>query len=305
MQIYEYGKDILPMGGCALAIGVFDGVHLAHRALIYKAAEEAATLSLPVGVFTFSPKSGIKPESACIYTLEQRLSIIESLGVDFCVVANFEDIRGLDAVDFCHDVLYKSLNCKICVVGYNFRFGRGATADADALKDIMSGYAAKTVICPQVKILGESVSSTAIRHYLISGDTARAGAMLGDDYYIEGYVRHGRGVGGSRLGAPTANLSHPEGTIIPHLGVYAARVEIDGKSYPAAVNLGVCPTFEERAPHSEAYIIGYSGDLYGKKIKLSFVSFLRDERCFDSEEELRLQIEVDKNTVIKEFERTK
>ena len=303
MRIYEYGKDPLPNSGCALAIGVFDGVHIAHRTLIMRAKEEAASDMLPVGVFTFSPKSGIKAGSACIYTLEKRLSVIESLGVDFCVVASFEDIRGMSAENFCRDILFNALAARICVVGYNFHFGKGASADADFLKATMTGYGAKTLICPEECLDGESISSTAIRRYLEAGNIARATAMLGDRYSIEGCVQHGRGIGGKRLSAPTANLPLPENTLVPRLGVYATTAEIDGAIYSAATDLGVCPTYGEMLPHAEAYIIGYSGNLYGKKIKLSFLAFLREERHFDNEESLKKQIKIDIDRTIEEFKR--
>ena len=300
MQIYEYGKVQLPHGACTLAIGFFDGVHLAHRSLITRAVERARELSVPSGVFTFSPNGAIKGGVGKIYSLEQRLSLIESLGVDFCIVADFEDIRNMSAEEFCEGVLIGS-GCLAAVVGYNFRFGRGATADAEALAEIMKKSGGEAIIIPEKKLFGKSISSSNIRAYLEAGAMKEAAAMLGEEYFITGEVIHGRGVGGRRLGSPTANLSHPEGLLLPRLGVYAARAEIEGVTYPAAANLGTCPTFGGMAPHTEAYIIGYQGDLYGKKIKLSFISFLRDEKRFLSENELKMQIEIDKNAIIKEF----
>lgn len=301
MRIYEYGKYTANEGKCVLAIGFFDGVHAAHRSLISRAVNVGKQLSLPVGAFTFSPKSSIKSSSERIYTLEQRLSIIESLGVDFALISNFDDVRSLSAEEFCSNILFGELCCRVCVIGYNFRFGNGAIGNAQTLSDIAAANGCTAIIYPEEKLFGKTVSSSVIRRYLETGDIKRANEMLGEDYFMFGTVVHGKGIGGKHLSAPTANLPYPEGVLMPRLGVYSARVTLDGVQYPAAVNLGVCPTYSGATPHVEANIIGYSGNLYGKKIKLSFASFLRDEKCFESEKELKMQIELDKNTIIKEF----
>jgi riboflavin kinase/FMN adenylyltransferase len=233
--------------------------------------------------------------------MDRRLGIIASLGVDFCVSAKFEDIRDMSAEEFCRVVLSDSIGCLACVVGYNFRFGRGASADAEELKKITESLGFNAVICPKMELFGIPVSSSAIREYLRAGDMKSANAMLGEHYSIAGEVVHGRGVGGKRLCTPTANLPHDEDTLLPRLGVYAAAAEVDKRLYPAAANLGVCPTYGGLCAHTEAYIIGFDGNLYGKKIKLSFLSFLRDEVRFENEEMLKMQIELDKNATIKEF----
>lgn len=301
MHIYEYGKDEIPKADCVLALGFFDGVHIAHRALIARAELEAKRRGCALGVFTFSPGDGAKSASNRIYSMERRLGIIASLGVDFCVSAKFEDIRDMSAEEFCTVVLSDTIGCRACVVGYNFRFGRGASAGTRELEEIAAKLGIDAVICPKAELFGIPVSSSAIREYLKAGDMKSARAMLGEYYATSGVVVHGRGIGGKRLSTPTANLSHDESTLLPRLGVYAAAAEIDGKLYPAAANLGVCPTYGGLRAHTEAYIIGFDGDLYGKKIKLSFLSFLRDEVRFENEEMLKMQIELDKNATIKEF----
>ena len=301
MRIYEYEKYVGDEGKCVLAIGFFDGVHVAHRALISRAVNIGRQLSLPIGVFTFSPKSNIKKSSTRIYTLDQRLSIIESLGVDFAVISNFDDIRNISAEEFCHTVLPKILCCNICVVGYNFRFGKGAVANAQTLSEMALKHGYTAMICKEERLGGETVSSSAIRRYLSEGNMSFANEMLGEPYFLLQTVVHGKGIGSKRLGVPTANLSYPDDVLIPRFGVYAAFAEFDGKKHPAAVNLGVCPTYKKDDVHVEANILGYSGDVYGKKIKLTFISFLRDEMRFKSEEELKMQIELDKNAIIKEL----
>lgn len=300
MKIYEYGKSEMPALPCTLAIGIFDGVHIAHRELIGRAVEYAKSNGIRSGVFTFSSKNRIK-SGKDIYTLGQRLEIIEKLGVDFCIVADFSDIRNISPEDFCRDILVKKFACRAAVVGYNFRFGKEATGNSDTLLELMRGLNATAIICPEKKLFGTSISSTAIRAYLESGEIKTANAMLGEEYYISGAVVHGRGIGGKRLGSPTANIQIQAERLSPRFGVYAARALVKEKEFAAAVNVGTCPTYIGLQPHAEAYIIGCSDNLYGEEIKLSLVSFLREEQRFFSENELKKQIEVDINAVLKEL----
>lgn len=300
MRIYEYKKDAIPAAPSVIAIGFFDGVHTAHRALIAQAAKRAKELSLPLGIFTFGSEDGIKSGVARIYTTEQRLSIFESLGVDFCVISRFSDIRGMSAESFCKSTLIGELGCQTCAVGYNFKFGKGASADANTLRLIMAEGGAEVIICEEQKISGITASSSAIRKMLTDGDMRSAATMLGMPYFAQGYVTHGNGIGGKRLGVPTLNIDFAQNALIPRLGVYTASVEVDSKVLPAVLNLGACPTCGERKIHIEVHIFDFSEDLYGKFVKVNFLSFLRDEKRFSSEEELKKQIKADILAAIEE-----
>lgn len=293
MRIYEYGKDEIPSCPSALAIGLFDGVHTAHRELIRRAAVGAKERSLPLGIFTFSSESGIKPGTKRIYTTEQRLSILASLGVDFCVIADFSLVCNMSAEQFCREVLCRDLGCRLVCVGYNFRFGLGASADADALEKIMTELGKETLICERITKNGEEISSSAIRKMLELGDVETAGEFLGEPYFARGYVTHGKGIGAVRLGVPTVNVAFSEDAKIPRLGVYVAAAIVGGTVHPAVVNIGVCPTLGERRIHIEAHLLGFKGDLYGQYVRINFLSFLRDEKQFSSEKELKMQINAD------------
>ena len=293
MKIYEYGKDEIPVLPSAVAIGFFDGVHMAHRELIKRTVERAKALSLCCGVFTFTSGGNIKSGVGRIYPTEQRLSIIAELGVDFCVLADFSDIRNMSAEQFCKSTLIEKLGCRVCAVGYNFRFGKGAMASADTLKEIMTPLGVETIVFEEMKNGTEKISSSVIRELLESGDMESASLLLGEPYFAKGYVTHGRGIGGARLGVPTVNIAFADNALIPRLGVYVVSAVVDGVPHPAIANVGICPTYGERRIHIEAHLFDFSGDLYGKYIRINFLSFLRDEKRFESEDELKMQIKAD------------
>lgn len=298
MRIYEYGKDEIPRTPCALAIGLFDGVHTAHRELIKRALARAKELSLPLGVFTFSSDSDIKSGTRRIYTTEQRLSILAELGVSFCVLSDFSSIRNMSAREFAEGVLYRELGCRLCAVGYNFKFGCGAVADTAVLSEVMTSLGGELLVCEEQKYRGEEISSSIIRNMLSAGDVEGAGKLLGEEYFARGYVTHGRGIGSSRLGIPTINISFADNALIPRLGVYTASAVVDGVAHPAIVNIGVCPTLGERKIHIEAHLFNFTGDLYGKYVRVNFLSFLRDEKHFSDENELKMQIKADISAAI-------
>ena len=298
MRIYEYGKDEIPKLQCALAIGLFDGVHTAHRELIKRALERAKELSLPLGVFTFSSESDIKSGTRRIYSTEERLAILAECGVSFCVLSDFSSIRSMSAREFVEKTLYRELGCRLCAVGYNFRFGSGARADAEKLSEIMSSLGGETLICEEQRLDGEEISSTRIRKLLEAGEVERAGRLLGESYFARGYVTHGRGIGSSRLGIPTINISFSDNALIPRLGVYTASAVVDGVPHPAVANIGACPTYGERKIHVEAHLFDFAGDLYGKYVRVNFLSFLRDEKQFDDENSLKMQIKADISAAI-------
>lgn len=300
MRIYEYGRDSFPAADCVLAIGFFDGVHIAHRELIKRAAKRARELSLPLGIFTFGSEDSIKSGVKRIYSTEQRMLIFSELGVDFCVISPFSDIKDMSAEEFCRRVLWDTLRCRVCAVGYNFRFGRDASGDSELMRSVMTALGGEAIICEEQRVGDATASSSAVRKMLEIGDVKGAGAMLGAPYFAEGFVTHGRGIGNRKLGVPTINVATPENALIPRLGVYSASVEVDKRLYPAVLNLGVCPTYGERRVHVEAHLLDFSGDLYGKFVKVNFLSFLRDEKRFSDEKELKMQIQADILAAIKE-----
>ena len=300
MTVYEYERGRpLPIGRCAVAIGFFDGVHLAHRELILSAKEEARRLGVTAGVITFASESTIKPNAPRIYSTEDRLSLIESLGVDFTVVCNFSEIAGLSAEEFVREVLAGDIGAVCAAVGYNFRFGKGASSGALELTKYMSAMGGTALIAPPYLFDGEPLSSSFIRALLGEGKAEDAHRALGTPYFVSGKVSHGNGVG-KGLGFPTVNLDYTEGRVKLKHGVYRCAALISGKIYNAVTNVGVCPTFKERESHLEAHLIDFDKNVYGEKIRLFFLGYIREERKFASAEELKTQIKLDKERTKKE-----
>ena len=284
--------------GCALALGFFDGVHLAHRELIGEAISLAKKKSLLSAVFTFPAENErIKASAKRIYSTSQKLSIFESLGIDICFVVDFSSVASLSPDEFINDIIIGAFSAKEVVCGYNFKFGKGAAADAEYLRKKLPKLNIGCTVIDECTLDGAPLSSTLIREFLENGETEKAAKALGMPYFIEGEVSHGDGRGAS-LGIPTANIALPHDSISLRRGVYACAAYIDGIRYPAITNIGSCPTFGERETHSESYIFGLSGDIYKKKIRIYLLGFIRDEKQFGSKEELILQITVDKKHVM-------
>ena len=297
MTVYQYKRGHrLPISKCAVAIGFFDGVHHAHRDLILSAIEEARLHGISAGVVTFASESSIKSSAPRIYGTEEKLALIESLGIDFTVICDFSEIAGLSAEEFVRDTLVRDIGAVCASAGYNFRFGKGAYAGATELSEYMKAHGGYAVIKEPYLYKGSPLSSTVIRAFLADGNVEEAGTALGTPYFVSGEVSHGNGVG-HELGFPTVNLDHTEGRVKLKHGVYRCVALISGEIYNAVTNVGVCPTFEERSTHIEAHLIDFDKSVYGEKIRIYFLGYLREERKFSSADELRAQIEIDKNRV--------
>ena len=301
---YSYGTQIKNFGECVMAIGFFDGVHIAHRELILTAKAEAERLSLPVGVFTFKDNAQIKRRCDRIYGDEEKESILSSLGVDFTVLADFSSLKNLERDDFINEVLIRDFGCRLAVVGYNFKFGKGALGDAEYLKNKLVKLGRDCVIKSEVRSLGRTVSSSYIKELISSGSISEANRLLGIPYSISSIVEHGDGRGRT-LGFPTLNSALSSENLILKRGVYRSAIDIDGRLIFAVTNVGTCPTFSERATHLESFLIDFDEDLYGKSVRIYFLDFLREERKFSDAESLKKQIKVDINTSIKKNEEEK
>lgn len=300
MQVFEFVKGKKFIDGAVIAIGFFDGVHIAHRSLIERAAKEARERSLPLGVFTFSPESSIKPGAKRIYGTEQKLEILTELSVDFAVVADFISVVDMTKEDFVKEVLVDSCGARVIVAGYDFRFGKGASGNSDALVTLASECGVEAVIVSRYEHRGEAASSTLVRELLETARTEEAAELLGAPYFVDGVVEHGLGIGSKSLGFATVNLPIRPYQISLAKGVYRVAVRTNSGVYSGVANVGTCPTFGERTVHTEVHIIDFNGDLYGKEIRVYFLGYLRPEMKFTSEKELKMQIDVDKKRAIEE-----
>jgi len=262
-----------------VAIGTFDGVHQGHREVI-GGADTVVT-------FDPHPQAVVAPgtQPKLLTTLSRKAELIASLGVQELVVIPFDGaFAGRTATDFVDHVLVERVAATHVSVGENFRFGHKAAGDAAMLA---ADARFDTRVVPLLEVDGEVVSSSHIRGLVAGGAVHYADALLGAPFAVDGEVQHGD-KRGRTLGYPTANLVPAPGYVVPGHGVYACRVQLpDGTLVPAATNVGVRPQFVTgRGELIEAFLIDWSGDLYGERIRIEFLCRLRGERRFESVEGL-------------------
>jgi riboflavin kinase / FMN adenylyltransferase len=290
------------MPGTAVTIGAYDGVHLGHRALLrdLSARAEAAGLSTVVVTFDRHPAGVVRPESAPpqLTDLEQKLELLADCGIDRTLVIAFDRTRADEsAEDFVEEVLVKTLDARLVVVGEDFHFGHGRKGNVALLTTLGRHYGFEVVGARLTGDSSEAVSSTRIRTLVAQGDVVGAATLLGRPHEVRGPVVHGDGRGGPELGFPTANLQLGDDIALPADGIYAGYfTRPDGSVHPAAVSVGRRPTFYAPGTASvlvEAYLLHFEGDLYGERGRVSFVARLRDDRHFDSVEALIAQMHRD------------
>ncbi len=282
-----------------VALGAFDGIHLAHAKIIRTAVERAAALGLRSVVSTFDPHpmAVLRPDRPHepIATAEENLRRIGECGPDATVVIPFTlELSRMEAEDFVERILLGALGAREVVVGYNHTFGRGARGTAALLKDLGERLGFATRVLPPLQVQGQTVSSTAIREALRDGDVETAGALLGRPYALAGTVLRGEGRGRS-LGFPTANL-RPDRPLLLAAGVYAARARWDGEDGEAVVNVGYRPTFGEDQYWVEAYVFDFAGDLYERGLVVEFLHRIRPEMKFSGVDALKRQVAADMET---------
>ena len=286
--------------GCAATIGVYDGVHLGHQAVIRATQERAAALGVPTAVVTFDrhPATVLRPENAPLQltTLDQKLELLAAAGVDCTFVVHFDEARSKEAAeDFVHEVLVDRLGTKAVVIGEDFHFGHQRRGNVAMLADAGKRHGFTVEGLPLLSSLtgaAEPVSSTAIRRALAGGDVEAAAAMLGRSYEMRGSVVKGD-QRGRLLGFPTANVPVASHMALPADAVYAGwYIRPDGSRHMAAINLGRRPTFYEHAETSvlEAHLMDFDGDLYGESARIEFVKLLRSEMRFDGIDALKAQL---------------
>lgn len=280
-----------------VTIGVFDGVHRGHRAIIGRAVREAEARGVRSVAVTFDPHpmSVVRPEAVPpqLQPLDGRVEQLAAQGVDVVLVLPFTaELSQLSPADFVETVLVEPLRAARVVVGTNFRFGHRAAGDVVVLNDLgaLHGFGTEAVALLQ---LGDvPLSSTEVRGALARGDVAWAAEALGRPWELVGEVVRGDGRGRT-IGVPTANVVGDPGTIRPAGGVYAGRARVDGALHDCVVNVGTRPTFDGTTTTVEAHLLDVDMDLYGQRIGVAFVDRVRDERRFDGPDELVAQIRAD------------
>lgn len=292
MTIYRLPTDTdrIPAEGRAVALGLFDGMHIGHRAVVAEAIRAGRG---HCAVYTFSPSTlYTKSDLRRITTDAQQAAILDRMGVTEIFETDFSAVCDLSPERFVEDILQNTLHATAVTCGFNYRFGKGGVGDAGLLERLCALRGIAVTVVPAVESNGQAVSSTAIRSALADGDMATVTRMMNRAYCFELPVGQGQHLG-RRLGMPTANQVLPGDLALPRFGVYASCVEINGQVHYGVTNIGVRPTVGTDAPLAETWIDGFDGDLYGQTVRVYPVKYLRDERAFGTLEELKAQVEQD------------
>ncbi|MGN0696061.1 MAG: tRNA pseudouridine(55) synthase TruB [Oscillospiraceae bacterium] len=288
-------KDMNYKGGYAVALGIFDGVHRGHRSVIGETVRLAEELDLKAAVFTFRTDSvsegGKVLRRSCLMSEEEKEFRIRDIGAEYIFSPPFSELKDMSAEDFVRIVLRNRMGAKAVVCGEDFRCGRGASCDAVQLYELCRKYGITLKTVPPVPDEnGEKISSGRIRKLIAEGDISEAARLMGTGYVFRSKVINGRRLGRT-LGFPTINQHIPRYMQLPRFGVYAARVEISGRSYDGLANVGVKPTVTDSGDIlCETYIFDFDEDIYGLDVRTELLKFIREERKFSSKQELKAQV---------------
>jgi len=283
----------------AVALGMFDGVHIGHKTVIQFAVDYAKTNNIKSAVITLAnhPRKLTQGKAPDLITdLNARLEIFEELGVDYVLVLNFdEELMNTSAEEYLQKYLLDTLNAEFISTGYDHHFGKNRSGSIEMLKIWAERRNIQLVVVGEVDMGNEKISSSKIRQLIHAGNIKEANQLLGHKFKIISKVVKGKKQG-TQIGFPTANLKLPEDTIIPANGVYSGNCSIEGISgnFRCAVNIGVRPSFDDGTYKSiETHILDFDQDIYGKTLHLELEDRIRDEKKFDSLDDLKKQIKED------------
>lgn len=292
-----------PQYRTAVALGNFDGLHKAHMTIIEKCCTYAKENDLKSGILLFGQHTLniINDKRVKLITHERKkLSILEKAGMDFAYICDFDKaFMRLSAEKFVL-MLINRLNIAAVCVGYDYRFGYKAQGDVRTLRELGEKYGFEVIVTDEIDHNGVAVKSTAIRHFIADGSVQHAASMLGRPFEIEGKVVKGL-QNGRKMGLPTANVEYGDDMIIPQNGVYMGYTYVDGEKYKSVINVGNNPTFNADKITIESHILDFNRDIYGKTITVSFIKRLRGEKRFENTDELKKQIEYDKEKAGKDL----
>jgi len=296
----ELSRDLagpsLPLSGSCVALGLFCGLHIGHAAVIKRTVELACVDGLTPLVFTFTAAEGSHPgkeSMSDLLSFEATCHTLESYGIRGMVCPDFEQFREFSPERFVREILTERLGAARVVCGEDFRFGKGAAGDIETLRELCAQVGIIAEALPPVRYDGQTVSSRKIRRLVERGAMQTAHRMLGSPFSIDFEVVSGRQLGRT-LGLPTINQAFPLGFTIPRFGVYETTVSVGERCYQGITNVGVKPTTgQPHSPLCETHILGFEGDLYGQRVTVRFLEFVRDERKFESIEELQAAVLAD------------
>ncbi|MFC2715925.1 MAG: bifunctional riboflavin kinase/FAD synthetase [Stomatobaculum longum] len=289
-----------------VAVGKFDGEHRGHQKIIATMLTVAREQGLKTAIFTFgTPPAAVvsgqrRPQ---ILTNEERRERLHQAGIDYIVEYPFDaEIAAMDGEDFVREILLGAMRMRAIVGGEDLRFGKAGAVNAAKLKSLGERLHFSVYIIQKETEAGEEISSSLIREALAAGDMAKANTLLGMPYTAEGVVQHGNGIGNRILGFPTINLLLPAGKLLPRRGVYQTETVLpDGRTFRSITNVGTNPSVEQdHLSHRlrlESFLLDFSGDLYGVRVRLRFLRFIRPEKKFASLTALKQQIMADLSSI--------
>ena len=299
MNVFQNIENYNPKSKCILTIGTFDGVHVGHQKIIKSLVELAQKRNLQATILTFfpHPRMVLQKESdiKLIDTLEEKKSVLAKLGVNNLIIHPFsKTFSRLSAVEFCRDILANQLQIDSLFIGYDHRFGKNREATAEDLISFGKTFNFDVAIIPAQDIESITVSSTKVRKAIAAGAFELVCDFLGRHFELTGTVTRGQGLGRT-IDFPTANISVAESyKLIPPIGVYLVTVQNDNDSFNGMMNIGTRPTLNGEHQTLEVHLFDCDKDLYGQKLKISFLEKIRDEQKFESLDALKTRLKKDK-----------
>lgn len=286
-----------------IALGSFDGLHIGHLSLIYKVVELAKKNNGKSMVFTFKnhPRTLINKQNApkLLMSNERKVEILEMHRVDIVCLREFNlEFMKITPKEFIKSLI-SNYNIKGFVVGFNYKFGHQNLGNVELLRELQNEYGYELHVMEPCKYNNEVISSTRIRKALEDGNVLDASRMLGLPYTLSGEVVHGKKLGRT-IGFPTANLKYNENFILPKIGVYYTNIKVNNNIYKGITSVGNNPTVKGTTLTVETYILDFKQEIYGEQIDISFIKKIRDEKKFNSLEELKDQLIKDKSFAINE-----
>jgi len=305
MKVYKSLDEFNKIANGVVTIGTFDGVHIGHQKIfssLKNLAEQKEGETIVLTLFPH-PRMVLYPDDndlKLITTMEERTVLFERYGIDHLIIHPFtKEFSRLSATEFVRDILVNKIGTKALVIGYDHRFGRHREGTFETLEEVSTLYDFDLIEIPEQDVNNIAVSSTKIRNALMAGDIVTASQFLGHDFEVTGTVIHGDKVG-KTIGYPTANLEIKDRyKLIPCAGIYAVYVLIEDECYKGMLYIGNRPTLNGTKQSIEVNILDFDKDIYGKTITVSFKYKVRDDMKLNSLEELKLQIDKDKEETIK------
>lgn len=289
-----------------VVLGNFDGVHIGHQQLIQLGRTIADTHDEELAVFTFFPQIQAmhNPEFRYLLTAEEKQRKFKQLHVEHIETVSFDaDVAQLSPEAFVEQILVQQMCARHVVVGFNYTFGHKGAGNSDLLISLCAQYGIEVSVMQPYYVENEIVSSSAIRQYLQQGNVEKANEMLGYVFTLQGTVVYGNQIGRT-IGFPTANIPVPAQQMIPANGVYAAIAEVEGTRYPGILNIGCRPTVANGPNISiEVHLMDFDQDIYGKSISIAVCHYLRQETRFSGLDELKSQLEKDKENALQLFQK--